>query len=188
MRKIVGRMLISRAYNIDFGNIMSGEMLQFNKYGKPSFIDKNNDFFTISHSGDIVVMSKSKVPVGIDIEKKRELNINFIRKAFTSAEYENILNAHNMSDRALDIWTQKESFLKLLGTGLAIQPRNVETKYNFAVEQSCLEINKEGLEENRGYIYEIGEIEDYICHLAVNETKDNVCINVRPVENLISVI
>jgi 4'-phosphopantetheinyl transferase len=76
--------------------------------------------FNISHSGDWVVLAVAEMDVGIDVEKIRQINYRIAERFFST--HENLLlDKHGGTDKLdlfFDFWTLKESFLKLLGTGL----------------------------------------------------------------------
>ena len=53
-------------------------------------------------------------PVGVDIEKIRDVNLKIKDRFFCTAEKENI----KTNEDFFRIWTAKESYIKYLGTGL----------------------------------------------------------------------
>lgn len=82
-----------------------------NEYGKPI---SDNCYFNISHSKGAVVFIKDIVPIGIDIEKIRPIEDDL--KSYISSKEE---KEYITSDKAfLEIWTNKESLTKCLGTGI----------------------------------------------------------------------
>jgi 4'-phosphopantetheinyl transferase len=87
--------------------------------GKP-FIEAANTHFNISHSGEWVVLAYSDQEVGIDIEIIRPINYRIAERFFSTEEFNALEN--KQQDEKLeyffDLWTLKESYLKLLGTGL----------------------------------------------------------------------
>lgn len=81
------------------------------EFGKP--ISKNC-YFNISHSKGLVVFIKDTVPVGVDIEKIRPVEDDL--KNYISSEKE---KEYLKSDLAFyEIWTNKESLTKCVGTGI----------------------------------------------------------------------
>lgn len=82
--------------------------------GKPSISGK--EFFNISHSGDFVVVATGDAEIGIDIEIVKERKIDISKKVFTKSELD-WMNLDPLS-RFHILWTQKESVIKLLGTGI----------------------------------------------------------------------
>ena len=71
-------------------------------------------FFNISHSKGYVVFIKDDVPIGVDIEKIRQVEDDLINYISSSEEKKYIT-----SDlKFYEIWTNKESLTKCLGTGI----------------------------------------------------------------------
>ena len=70
--------------------------------GKP-YVEGNPFYFSISHSGDYAVCAISDRPVGVDVEKERELSESF-KARFAESVTE---------------WTKKESKGKLTGKGVS---------------------------------------------------------------------
>lgn len=86
-------------------NILPGAILTYNKYGAPEI--NTNDFISISHSNNLVVIAVSKSKVGIDIEKIDDKALRLASK-FISNE-----NLANLSiKKATLIWSCKEAIYK----------------------------------------------------------------------------
>lgn len=77
-----------------------------NQWGKPCLKDEVLHF-SLSHSGLWVVCAVSDTPVGVDIERPR--NMDKITKLFPTARTE---------EDVLRLWTAKEAYLKMVGCGL----------------------------------------------------------------------
>lgn len=89
-----------------------------NEFGKP--ISKNC-YFNISHSKGYVVFIKDIVPIGIDIEKIRPVEEDLINYISSSEEKKYIT-----SDlKFYEIWTNKESLTKCLGTGIKVKIKDI---------------------------------------------------------------
>jgi len=73
---------------------------------KPRF-DTDEAHFNLSHSGGVVMLGISHAPIGVDIEKMRE--IDFKKFSFIDAESE---------EEFFEKWTERESYLKWTGEGL----------------------------------------------------------------------
>ena len=83
--------------------------------GKP-YLEKGEKHFSISHSGEMVIMAFSDSPVGIDIELIKNRDYQKIsQKYFIEQEQSRISSLESF----LVVWTKKESFLKYTGDGLA---------------------------------------------------------------------
>lgn len=95
----------------------------FGIYGKPYF--KGLPEFNISHAGDFVVLAVAELPVGIDIEKKVKEDYLTLGKTFLCDYEYNLLNesAHPCS-LFFELWTRKESYLKMTGMGFQQDPKS----------------------------------------------------------------
>ena len=82
-----------------------------NESGKPL---SKSCFFNISHSKGYVVFIKDDVPIGVDIEKIRPVEDDLIDYISSSEEKKYITSDLNF----YEVWTNKESLTKCLGTGI----------------------------------------------------------------------
>ena len=104
--------------------------LKFNSHQKPYF--DLNFHFNISHSGDYVLCAASKAGnLGIDIEKKRALEIHGFEDLFTSLEWQDITTAQNPAI-FFDYWSKKESIIKADGRGLGVDLKSILIQNNRA--------------------------------------------------------
>jgi 4'-phosphopantetheinyl transferase len=91
-------------------------------YGKPALIGQDAQY-NVSHSGDWVTAAfHATEPVGIDIERIGEADLQLAEAMFARSEYE-ALCKKSIDDRArffYAIWTGKESYIKARGLGLSI--------------------------------------------------------------------
>lgn len=95
---------------------------QISSSGKPI---SNNTHFNISHSHGVVVLAiNDNHPVGVDIELIRDMEDNFKRYVCDDKEYE--LSKDN-NEEFFKIWTNKESLLKCLGTGIKMKMNSVSS-------------------------------------------------------------
>ncbi|MBS0428557.1 MAG: 4'-phosphopantetheinyl transferase superfamily protein [Proteobacteria bacterium] len=109
-------------------------MLRFvhNDFGKPSLADAPGCHFSLSHSGDAALLAiDAHAPVGVDVEIERAMDdIDAMAQAhFTHAERGALQNADHGARASvfLRTWTRKEACLKAIGTGLSVDPRQLET-------------------------------------------------------------
>jgi 4'-phosphopantetheinyl transferase len=84
-------------------------------------------FFSVSHSGDAVICAVSDKPIGIDIEKIRDVRFRTAERFATAEEIEYI---GENTERFFEIWTLKEAYFKCIGTGLDSSVKNVSFKIN----------------------------------------------------------
>lgn len=94
--------------------------IEYQHGGKPILAGSNNIYFNLSHAGDYAICVVANTPVGIDIEGKREVNDNVIKKWFSKDEKNWINeNLEEKQERFFRLWTAKESVSKATGKGLA---------------------------------------------------------------------
>lgn len=95
---------------------MGVEDLTYEPNGKPV---AKNCYVSISHSGDhVAVCRNDDVPVGIDIEKMTERDFNKIANRFFCGEELEKFNSNPTAEMFYEIWTRKEAYSKILGTGV----------------------------------------------------------------------
>lgn len=83
-----------------------------NEYGKPI---SSSFYFNISHSKGVVVLAKSQtLDLGIDVEVLREKDEDLVKYVCNEEEYKFVKNEYDF----LSVWTNKESIVKCLGTGI----------------------------------------------------------------------
>lgn len=91
--------------------------------GKP-FIENQADFhFNLSHSGDWVVCAVSLRPVGIDVEKIKDIDFAIADRFFTGEEAEDLFSKEGDEEKKeyfFNLWTLKESYIKADGRGLSL--------------------------------------------------------------------
>ncbi len=74
--------------------------------------------FNLSHSGVFAACAVSGNPVGLDIQSVREYNEKLGEKYFSPQERAFIVESVDVDHAFTQIWSMKESCVKLLGTGL----------------------------------------------------------------------
>lgn len=86
------------------------------KFGKPYFENAPWLHFSVSHSGDIWACALCRFEVGIDIERvaKRD-HVSLAQRFFSTEEIKHVSSDANAF---YSVWTAKESYVKLLGTGI----------------------------------------------------------------------
>jgi 4'-phosphopantetheinyl transferase len=173
---------------------IKNEMLVFraNRYGKPFLTNSSEIQYNISHSGKWVVCSIHNLPIGIDVEHIKPIDVSIAEKFFTKQEF-NELTCKNEAEKMhyfYDLFTLKESYIKAEGKGLSIpldsfiikidensisvSPINESVKYYFRQycidEEYRLSICARKNEFPRNIvIYDIQEIyEEICCYLGLN--------------------
>ena len=114
-----GKVLLKQALWDGFGLEMDELTIEKGEQGKPYVAGHSDVHFNISHSGCYVVCVVSGVPVGIDIQEKRVIALDKIRKkVFTPEEYREFLKSEEKQDVFFRQWVRLESYLKWKGTGI----------------------------------------------------------------------
>lgn len=92
---------------------------------------------SVSHSGELIMVAvSSKKVIGLDIESRNRNVSSGLLKRIAATEYERGMNA-------VRLWTLKESFLKMTGTGLrvAMNKIRIEAAGQHAFWAECLVTN-----------------------------------------------
>ncbi len=114
-----------RQRSLGAGNIINQILADFNcksvitekTNGKP---EADGIFFNISHSGDYVIGVASDTPVGCDIEKMVKAPLEIADKFFYNNEKEYVLQHINRDFAFWQMWTLKESYMKMTGEGMSL--------------------------------------------------------------------
>ena len=117
------------AYGLSCRGIFEHQEVLLGDKGKPYLSDSL--FYNISHSGSKVVCSFSDEEVGVDIEQILPVDENLIRQVSVSSEQAYLLQLEPevQKQKFFDLWTAKESYMKLLGTGLSLLPTQLELSF-----------------------------------------------------------
>lgn len=95
--------------------------LRFGRYGKPFL--PGGPYFSLAHSGRYAVLAVAPVPAGIDIERHNaDMDCIALASMALHAREKHYLAAGGHCHTFFDIWTLKESYLKMRGTGLMDNP------------------------------------------------------------------
>ena len=94
------------------------------EFGKPHLAHVPDVHFNLSHSGHMVTCVVCGSPVGVDVEERHTADDDVMRMCFQSQEIRWILAQADKSKAFTRMWTRKESYLKLLGTGLSKEAKS----------------------------------------------------------------
>ncbi len=148
-RSLLAQMLLSKLMSQN--NIEA--KLKYEENGRPVF--ENNEYFlSLSHSGEVAFSAVSKSPVGIDVEKIRPISKSLIDRVCVDEEKDYVLCDFTITDekniddpdvmkRFFEIWTAKEAYFKMKGSGIT-DLKSVNT----------LKLKKESFSDE-GYIFTI---------------------------------
>lgn len=147
---LAGELLVRAVicHKLGWGN--SDIEFYYNDYGKPGLCHAKDFHFNLSHSGNWAVMALSSKDVGIDIEKVLPLDLSIAEHFFSSHECNNLnsLTTSLQLDYFFEIWTLKESYIKMNGQGLSI------ALDSFSIQLGGEEVDYPRLlNENTGKVY-----------------------------------
>ena len=117
----LSRILLARAVKLAWG---LGVLPEIGKSlrGKPEFVWEEKRWFSLSHSGDLVLCALSDAgPVGVDVEKVRPLREGLPQYALSEEE---LAEFDGSWEDFFRLWTRKESWCKREDTRL-FPPRKV---------------------------------------------------------------
>ena len=87
--------------------------------------------FSLSHSGEQVILAVSEDEVGCDIEKQGEARTSIAKRFFTTGEQKFLesFSTEEERDKAfLRLWTARESYMKMTGEGMRLPLREFEAR------------------------------------------------------------
>lgn len=116
---LIGEILAKTVIKKTFGIDIVKQKFAYTEYGKPYLSDFPNVHFNISHSGEYVACCVSDKPVGTDIQKIGEYNSDVAKRVCNEKELVQIENSLDRASEFTKLWAQKESVLKMYGTGIA---------------------------------------------------------------------
>ncbi|HEX7056350.1 MAG TPA: 4'-phosphopantetheinyl transferase superfamily protein [Bacilli bacterium] len=122
LRSLIGDAAVRMQASLCLSKAPSSLRFTANAHGKPALAEAGTFHFNVSHSGCWVVCAFARFPVGVDIERVRPIRFQIAERFFAAEEAAALrqLPEADRSDYFFDIWTLKESYIKLDGRGLAL--------------------------------------------------------------------
>lgn len=107
--------------------------------GKP---EVDGIFFNLSHSEDIVICATAEKEVGCDVEKMKEAPKKVAERFFHPNEtaYIQAAEGKEKDNRFFQIWTMKESYIKMTGEGIRLSFDRIE----FLLDSSETKVQRDG--------------------------------------------
>lgn len=139
----------------------------YNEQGRP-FIACSEKQFSISHSGNYVVLAFDDDNVGVDIEKMVDIEPKILEIFCSNTELEYIKQKKYDKGLIYKLWTLKESYVKYLGEGVSDNIINIEFKIH---EDSITCVEKPDL---NFFSYYIG---DYCMALCSKDKREFKIVN-----------
>jgi 4'-phosphopantetheinyl transferase len=93
--------------------------------GSPGVPDVPGLRISISHAGRWAVCAVAPGPVGVDVERLRPVSPAVLGRTCADPCFDEPLDERLRRLRVIQAWTMKEAYLKLIGTGLAVDPGEV---------------------------------------------------------------
>ena len=97
----------------------------YNEYSKPSIVGHPEIFFNLSHCKEAAICAISDRPVGVDVESVRSFNDSLVHYTMNEDEIREIEAAEDRAVAFIRLWTKKEAALKLEGTGISKDMKQV---------------------------------------------------------------
>lgn len=101
--------------------------LLYDRNNKPYLSDYPHIHFSISHCDYGCICAIADNPVGVDIQEIRPFSWSVAKHCCSAEEIQLLKNSDVPADEFTKIWTKKESFLKMKGTGILCDLRTVDT-------------------------------------------------------------
>src|SRR5699024_9990539 len=110
--------------------------IEHNRFGKPGLKNEKSFMYNISHSSEWVVCAISSYKVGIHIEYKKPIELKYFEKVFSPEELNDIRskNTSKQQEYFYDLWTLKESYIKMIGEGFSYPVSTFTVKKNSIVD------------------------------------------------------
>ena len=121
---VLAYQLLKQGLHETYG-ITENPIFEYNEHGKPSIVGHPEIFFNLSHCKKAAVCAISDHPVGIDVESIREYKESLVNYTMNDAEIREIESAENPASVFIRLWTMKEATMKLVGTGISNDMKNV---------------------------------------------------------------
>jgi 4'-phosphopantetheinyl transferase len=161
-RGLLGKSLLITGLRSLGLNSYSLKHLKHTDLQRPYF--DNSIDFNISHSGEYTICAISETNrIGIDVEEIQNIPLQGFESQFSRIELDKISQAENNLHAFYTLWTQKESFLKAIGTGLYVPLNKI-----------AIEDNKIVWEDKEWFLHEIKLDQGYVSYLSTDSFRPTV--------------
>lgn len=86
--------------------------------------------FSLSHSNELIVAAISNENIGVDVEYIKPIKMNFLNKVFSFDELNHLEKSQYNLLAFYNLWTRKESKVKLLENGISSKIKSVNVLIN----------------------------------------------------------
>ena len=129
IQKKIALQVLHHAFLTFFNTELQESHIKRTANGKPYYEQSPNYFFNISHCATAIAVALAHTPVGIDIESPRPVKPGTLKKCCSPSEISYIFSpalpqtqqenlTPEQEKRFLNLWTLKESYVKMTGEGL----------------------------------------------------------------------
>jgi 4'-phosphopantetheinyl transferase len=139
-------LLLRQGMREEYG-ITEPPVFEYGEHGKPMIAGQPHIHFNLSHCREAAICVLSDQPVGCDIESIRKFKESLVRYTMTDDEQALIAQSPQPDRAFVRLWTQKEAVLKLIGTGITDNLKNVLTTFTGHLETI--------VSPDKNYIYSI---------------------------------
>lgn len=143
-------------------------IFRYGPFGKPEVADRQWHF-NVSHSRNVALVAVAMHPIGIDVEfvNSEKVNVDELINVICHPSEKDklaLLSGSEQRLQLLQIWTQKESYLKALGLGLQHPLRSV--RFDVSTERGRKVLDENGRPVSF-FVYEISSIEGYAASICL---------------------
>ena len=121
---VLAYQLLKRGLREVYG-IEENPIFEYNEHGKPSIVGHPEIFFNLSHCKEAAICAISDQPIGVDVESVRSFNDSLVRYTMNDDEIQQIESSEDRAVAFIQFWTKKEAALKLKGTGICNDMKQV---------------------------------------------------------------
>ena len=117
-------LLLRLALNESYG-INEAVLFDYTEKGKPILKDYPHIHFNLSHSDNIAACVVNDAPVGVDVQKLKDVSDKVAGRVLTEEELLRFKSSLKPVEYFCKVWTIKESFLKRSGLGITTDLREI---------------------------------------------------------------
>ncbi|PRT33997.1 4'-phosphopantetheinyl transferase family protein [Bacillus wiedmannii] len=180
-RSIIAELLLRHSLKKEFG--INREQVQFtkNSFGKPMLKNFEQIYFNLAHSGDWVVCGVSDVPIGIDVEIIKSIDLDIAKTFFSLGEYKDIINQPKEKQITYfyKLWTLKESYVKAEGEGLSI-PLN---SFSFCILPEAIQMYQAN-QLSKKYCFDVFNLDNFHIVAVCSKKLSEEAISIVSIEDI----
>ena len=117
-------LLLCEALAKEYG-IMWKPVFEYGEHGKPSIAGRPDIHFNLSHCREAALCGVSNQPIGVDVESVKQAKDSLVNYTMNEDEAALIHQSDNPGLVFTQLWTMKESVMKLTGQGINNQLKDV---------------------------------------------------------------